>query len=242
MTVKTHSGTPKGYRVIEEAARLLQQMRFSQTHGAYAEGQFVAISVDPRWNDDLETFCVLISCYALGHRRVDWAMLPVHILPEDRKAGVHAIARLNTRGQTVLPRLQPGEYHLTLRLRTARVQSVLSQRSERLAAQGEDEEQEERRVWQGEGEDGAVLWTMEETEEGDVQIAFETSAAHLAGFVVTFSLVDAHSKAVRYSQRLTLEPTRTPGKWEGWCSLGSRADFPGPYELMFEVEPPDQTE
>jgi hypothetical protein len=75
-----------------------------------------------------------------------------------------------------------------------------------------------------------------------VQIAFETSEERLAGHIVIFSLVDPDSRQVHYHQRLTLKPTRTPGKWEGWCSLGSQTDFQGPYELVFEVEPPDETE
>ena len=39
---------------------------------------------------------------------------------------------------------------------------------------------------------------------------------------------------------VTLAPTRTPGKWEGWCSPGFRADFPGPYDLVCEILPPDE--
>lgn len=238
-TPEQQSGTPRGQQVIEETGRLLRQMRFSQDRGAYAEGQHVAVSVDPRWNEDSETIRVLISCYAFGHHRVDWAQLPVHVLPEGGRAGVYAIIRLDGRGQAVIPRLSPGEYCLSLRRKPIRVEPVLSRQLERLAAQGETD-LEERRVWRGEGEEGALLWTLEETEDGDVQIAFETNAQHLAGHVVIFSLVDPDSKQVQYRRRLTLEPTRTPGKWEGWCSLGARTEFQGPYELIFEVVPPEE--
>jgi hypothetical protein len=240
-TSKNQPQTQQGRQVIEEADRLLRQMRFSQNHGAYAEGQHVAVSVDPRWNEGDETFRVLISCYAFGHRRVDWAKLPVHVLPEGGGTGVHALIRLDVRGQATIPRLPPGEYRLSLRLKPARVEPVLSRQLERLAAQGEDE-QEERRVWRGEGEDGAILWSLEETEEGEVQVAFETNEAQFAGHIIFFSLVDPDTKQVQYSQRLTLEPTRTPGKWEGWCSIGSRTEFQGPYELVFEVVSPGEAE
>src|SRR5919198_613578 len=231
----------RGRQVIEEAAQLLQQMRFSQNHGAYAEGQYVAVSVDPRWTADSIAIHVLLTCYAFRHQRVDWAKLPVHVLPEGGGAGVHAIARLNARGQVVIPRLPPGDYRLSLRVRPARVEPVLYRPLESLAAQGEDE-QDERRLWRGEGEDGAIVWTVEETEEGDVQVAFETSEEKLAGHVIVFNLVDPNSKRVQYSRRLRLEPTRTPGKWEGWCSVGSRTEIQGPYELLFEVVPPGETE
>jgi hypothetical protein len=240
-TPEQQPGMPSGQQVIEETGRLLRQMRFSQNRGVYAEGQRVAVSIDPRWNEDDETIRVLISCYAFGHRRVDWAQLPVHVLPEGRGAGVYAIVRLDVRGQAVIPRLPPGEYRLSLRRKPTRVEPVLSRQLERLAAQGETD-LEERRVWSGEEEDGTLLWTFEETEDGDVQIAFETNAQQLAGHVVIFSLVDPDSKQVQYHRRLILETTRTPGKWEGWCSLGARAEFQGPYELSFEVVPPGEIE
>jgi hypothetical protein len=240
-TGEAQSQTQKGREAIEEAARLLRQMQFSQNHGAYAEGQHVAVSVDPRWNADQGTIRVLITCSAFGHRLVDWARLPIQVLPEGRGTGIAALARLDARGQTFIPTLPPGEYRLSLRLKPARVESVLSRRLEQLAAQGEAERKEPR-VWEGEGEDGAILWTLEETEDGDVQIAFETNEESLAGHDVVFSLVDPDSKRVQYSHRLTLEPARTLGKWEGWCSVGSQTDFQGPYELVFEVVPPDEAE
>src|SRR5215831_448093 len=173
---QTNDQPTRGRQVIEETAQLLRQMRFSSHQGAYAESQHVAVSVDPRWNKDDETLRVLITCYAFGHRSVDWGGLPVQVLPEE--GGVYAIVRLNGRGQAIIPRLPAGEYGLSLRTKPVRVALVLFRQPEHLAAQGEGE-QEERRVWRGEGEEGAVLWTIEETEEGDIQIAFETSAEQL---------------------------------------------------------------
>ena len=228
-----------GQPVIAEAARLLQEMRFSHLHGAYAEGQHVAVSVDPRWNSDADTFQTLISCIALGHRHIDWAQLPIRISPEQR-GGMHALSRLDARGQTLVPNLPPGEYRLTLRLKQIHTVPVLSQTIDRLAAQG-DEEDEERRVWRGESADGLVSWSLEETEEGEVQISFETQEAQLSDHVVTFQLLDPASKQTCYKQQLTFQPTRTPGKWEAWCGIGSQAEFPGPYELTFEIVSPDET-
>jgi hypothetical protein len=231
---------PQSQGVIEEAARLFQGVHFSHTHGAYAEGRHVAVSVDPRWNEDEETFRVLISCTVLGHRRVDWARLPVQISPVG-KGGMHALSRLDARGQTLVPRLPSGEYRLALRLKQAQAVPVLSHTVEKLAAQGEDDEHE-RRVWQGESEDGAITWSLEETEEGDVQIAFETKEERFAGHVLLFQLIDPTSKQTRYRRQLMLQPTRTPGKWEAWCSIGSYAEFPGPYELVFEMGVTEDTD
>lgn len=223
----------KGQRILEEAAQLLRQLRFSENRGGYAEGRRVAVSVDPRWNSDVETIRVLITCYPFGRRRADWATLPIQIQPEGGGSGVHALARLNTRGQATISRLPPGEYRLSLRLNLVQATPVLSRVIERLAAKELGEEAQERQVWRG--EDNAIVWTLEEIEEGEVQIAFETSDEGFAEAVVDFHLVDPTSRHVQYSQRLILAPTRTPGKWEGWCSIGSRANFPGPYELVFEV-------
>ena len=170
----------QGQATIEEAAHLFPRMRFSHRQGAYAEGRYVAISADPRWNADERTFCVQLSCFAFGHRRVPWDRLPIHIASEDSHSGIHVLTRLNARGQAFVPRLSPGDYRLTLRLRPTRRTSVLSAEPDRLAAQSADE-REERQVWQGESEDGTILWSIEAEEEGDVQVAFETSAERLAG-------------------------------------------------------------
>jgi len=221
--------------ILEEAMRLFQAMHFSHIHGAYAEGQYVAVSVDPRWNDNEETFRTMISCIALGHRRVDWERLPVQISPE-QGGGMHTLTRLDARGQALIPHLPPGEYRLALRLKQLRVAPVLSQPLEKLAAQGEDDAHE-RRVWQGKSEDGVITWSLEETEEGDVQIAFETQAAQLSGHTLIFQLLDPTNQQTRYSRQLVFQPTRTPNKWEAWCVIGSHSEFPGPYELMFALEP-----
>ncbi len=242
MTHKDQPKTPRGRRVIEEASQLLRQLRFSAHRGAYVEGQRVAISVDPRWNADQETVRVLVTCYPFGHQRTDWATLPVHVQPDGGTSGVHALARLDARGQTTIPRLPPGRYRLSLRLKPAQATPVLSRQIERLAAKEREDQETERQVWQGAGEDEAILWTLEETEEGEVQIAFETSDERFANSTIVFHLIDPLSKQTRYRRQLTLQPTRTPGKWEAWCSIGPHSEFPGPYELVFEVDAAEDTE
>jgi hypothetical protein len=237
MTLKNQPGAPRGRRVIEEAGQLLRQLRFSDHRGAYAEGARVAVSVDPRWNADQETFRALITCYPFGRRRTDWATLPIQVQPDGGVSGVSAFARLNPRGQVLIPQLPPGKYRLSLRFQPAQSAPVLARPLERLAAREQGVSETERQVWQG--EDNAIVWTLEETEEGEVQIAFETDEERFAEQTVIFYLIDPINGQVQHSQRLKLAPTRTPGKWEGWCAIGFRADFQGPYELVFEVAPPN---
>src|SRR5215471_17475452 len=116
MPSKTPGAQPprQGRSAMEETAQLLRQIRFSHRYGAYAEGQYVAVSVDPRWNDDETTFRAMVSCLAFGHRQVDWAHLPIIITPESG-GGTSVLARLTSRGQILLPSLLPGEYRLSLR-------------------------------------------------------------------------------------------------------------------------------
>ena len=240
MPTKTNQPGLAGQTVVNEAAALLQELQFSAQRGAYAEGEHVAVSVDPRWNTGNDSIRVLISCSAFGHRRVAWDKLPVRITP-DATDGMSALARLNARGQALVPNLPLGDYHLSLRLKPARGTTIVFERPERLAAKDVDEqdEEDERKVWQGENEEGDLFWTLEITEDGDVQVSFETNAERLAGHVVEFHLLDPNSTHVLASQRLTLEPTRRPGTWESWCSLGSQIDLGDAYELIFDVNPPD---
>lgn len=234
--------TLRGREVIEEAARSLRQMRLHANRGAFAEGKHVAVIVDPRWNEDNETIRVLITCYAFGHRRVDWEGLPIFVESQSEN-GVAWLCFLNRRGQAVVSNLPPGDYRLSTRLQPERVvPRVLEQQPEELAAlaaQGE-EVPRERRVWRG--SKGSVVWTVEETEDGEVQVAFETEEECLAQHRIVFHLVEPDSRRVQHSGQLTLEPASTPGKWEGWCSLGSRAEVKGPYELVFDVLPPGEKE
>lgn len=223
--------------LIDETARLLRRIHFSHAYGDYAESDAVAVSIDPRWNSGHDTFRALLSCMAFGHRQVEWEHLPVQVTPEGRGDGVHALIRLDAGGHGLIPRLPPGDYRLMLRAKLLRSVPVLAPRLDRLAAQGDEEE--ERRVRQGEGEDGAVQWSLEETEDGDMQVAFETQDERLAHASVLFHLLDATSKQVCYSRQLSFTPTRSPGKWEAWCSIGVREEFPGPYDLVFEIVLPD---
>ena len=49
-TTEEQSGAQRGRQVIEEAAWLLRQLRFSQHHGAYAEGQQVEAEIRAQGN------------------------------------------------------------------------------------------------------------------------------------------------------------------------------------------------
>lgn len=116
----------RGLEVVEEAARLVKQIRFSANRPAYTEGKHVAVSVDPRWSDDNQTVNVLITCFALGHQQVDWEGLRVNIERREEEHSVTWLSFLNARGQAVRSELPVGEeYSLSL---AYRVKSQIAER------------------------------------------------------------------------------------------------------------------
>ena len=123
--------------IISEATQLLRGMSFWSNRGAYAEGRYVAISVDPHWSDDLDTIQVALTCYAFG-QQVDWRQLPIIARPASA-AHPYGVARLNARGQAILRRLQPDDYRLDVPERYGRsdVPLPISAQHGRLAAASE---------------------------------------------------------------------------------------------------------
>jgi hypothetical protein len=239
MTQNTmHREQPKplqGREVIEEAARLLRQMRFSANRGATAKGRYVTVNIDPRWNTDHQTIAVLITCYALGHRRVDWEGLPVFVRPES-SGEFGWIQFLNARGQAILPRLLQGDYRLSTSLQYGRSNEPvpLSKHAPGLAAAPDAVEtavQLEPHVY--ESADGRMRATVRQTRAGTTEVAFETNDESLAGATVRFAFVQESGK-VELNAEVKLESVGGEQRlwenyWEGVVKLSE------PCELVFEV-------
>lgn len=236
-TTKQQPRAVRGQEVIEEAARLIRQMRFSANRGAYAEGKHVAVSLDPRWNDDKETISVLITCYAFGHRQVDWVGQPVFILGEK----VSAVSKFNLRGQAIQAGLPPGDYRLTtspvygrsvapVPLPT-RVQALAATGTARARGVAEKEGLLEPVVY--ESVDGRVRATVRQTKTGKTEVAFETNDETLAGATVRFAFVE-ESGRVELSDEVKLEPVEGEERlWEGYRE--ELVEPSEPCELVFEV-------
>lgn len=223
----------RGREVIEEAGRLLRQMHFSANRGAYAEGQHVAVSVDPRWNDDNKTISVLITCHAFGHRQVDWAGLPVFVLPEGGRTEVPLPPRLDSRGQAVITKLPLGDYRLS-----ASAQWGVSGEPAPLAQKGPWS-----RVYST--HDGQAKVMVARTVTGELVVAGETDNPHLAGATVRFSLVRKGEPLTQLSGELILKPCEEqPNLWEGrWVyqtQLGLAAAGEEENEFVFCVLSPSE--
>src|SRR5262245_35585490 len=129
----------RGLEVVEEAAKLIKQIRFSANRPAYTEGKHVAVSVDPRWSEDNETIKVLITCYGLGHQQVDWEGLRMNIDRWEDGRRVTWLAFLNARGQAVRDGLPVGgEYSLSLpyRVKSHIAERILSSPQRQIRSRG----------------------------------------------------------------------------------------------------------
>ncbi len=229
----------QGHEVVREAAQLLSRMSFWSNRGAYAEGRYVAISVDPRWDEDNETIQVLLTCYTLGQQQVDWQALPVITRPAGQRS-VYGIARLNARGQGRMTHLQPDDYRLVVPERYGRSEAPLPFSSGGvqgdLAAATEDPEASfEPQIY--DAPDGSIRAAVRRSFEGTTIVAFETSEADLTGVVVYFAFVLASGETL-YSATVAFVPVEEePGlleaRWE------ADIEFPGHCTFEFGVLPRD---
>lgn len=256
------SSTVRGIEAIDEAAMLLRRVRFSANSPAYAEGERVAVSVDPRWSDDSESLRVLITCYGLAVQPVDWEGLRINIELKKDDHNIAWLAFLNTRGQAVREGLPAGgEYSLSLpcRVKSHIVGPLFSNPSRQIRKRGgirwnydSDETtngsgradevvavkefgDEERTIGM------SLLCEVRETEEGEVQVRVETGEER-ANPRLAINLIESRSGRVQCSGVLTLVPATTAGKWEGRLTLGKSSEVTRPYDLVFEEWTSDDTE
>jgi hypothetical protein len=189
------------------------------------QGRYVAISVDPRWEEDHATIQVVLTCHAFGHPQVDWQGLPVIARPAGQgvagPGNVYGMTWLDARGQGRMTRLQPDDYRLLVPERYGRGAEPLpfgiSQAQGNLAAATEEpDEPFEPHIYTS--PDGSLLATVRRTPDSTTIVAFETSDAALAGAAVYFAFV-LESGEILHSATVELAPVEEePGlleaRWE----------------------------
>jgi hypothetical protein len=227
----------QGRDILTEATQLLSQMSFWSNRGAYAEGRYVAISVDPRWNEDRQTIQVTLTCYAFGHQQVDWQGLPIIAQPAATRHP-YGITHLDARGQGRMARLPPDDYRLFVLEHYGQGEEPMpfdaDLTSGHLAAASEQPEGSfDLQLY--ESPDGSVRATVRQTLDETTIVAFETREADLAGAVVYFAFVLAsgdiwHSASVQFSP-VEEEPGLLEARWE------AEIEFTEPCTFEFGVIP-----
>jgi len=114
MLSNTGSIPSSNNHIIEETQALLAKLRFTYSSSASIEGQYVSIHVDPRQNDDGQTFRVLVTIYAFGQPEINWREYQVCVNHLDSVVSQRYFATLNQRGQAQFPDIWQGEYALEL--------------------------------------------------------------------------------------------------------------------------------
>lgn len=98
-------------RLLAEAAAMMQRMVFSTASGGSLCGERVQTVADPRWDDDVQAYRLLLQCYAPGYDSRVWAGMPVVLRAVDDDTPRY-VTRLDGRGRAVVPALPQGEYGL----------------------------------------------------------------------------------------------------------------------------------
>lgn len=217
-------------KALDEALRLLRQLRFAANRSAFVKGEWVTISVDPRWSHDHTQLEVLVACHAVGRLQVDWQQLAVAAQSEDGKRSTFP-RPFNAYGKAMIPSLVPGQYSLHSYEATGRVRVVDHAGFAALAAAGDGDEGE---VSVSTSRDGRIRTTVSPTDSG-VEVAFETNAPELAEVQVSFALVP-HGKTGAEPKMLTVTLKPVPGKSELWEGVREVPGLPAQrYELVYEV-------
>lgn len=189
-------------QALEEVANFLCQMRFSANHGACAEGEHVAVTVDPRWNKD-NTFQVLIHCHAFGHWQVDWEGLAVFVEAEG-EGDASRVCFLNAQGLARIPSLVPGAYRLCAGYRLGPDDAYLPLNIPTAWSRAYP------------SLDERLTLTIGRRPTGEFVVAAETRDPLLANGTVRFSFVDPVTLGVHMRQTLTLKPhAEQKNLWEG---------------------------
>jgi hypothetical protein len=221
----------QGEEILREAAQLLNQLSFWPNRGAYAEGRYVAISVDPRWEGDNQTIKVVLTCYAFGHGQADWRALPVLARPL-LESGPYGMARLNERGQGIMTHLQPDDYRLFVPERYTRSEAPLPfgfshDHGDLAAATENDNESFEPQIY--ESRDNRVIATVRRLHDGATVVAFETWEANLSGATVYFAFVlpsgDILQDAMVALKPVEEQPGLLEARWEAEVEFTERCTF-----------------
>ncbi len=223
---------------VRDAIKLLQGLEFSTEEGIVVGGEHVRVVITPRWNG-FDAFRLMLTCYAFGDRKVEWAGLPVRLTVADNSRSPVFIFRVNPRGQAIIDNVPGGEYKVSVMATyfggSEEPVFVPASNLEQLAAAGEELEQSwPEPMMTCTSNDARLIAVPEIDTSGNAMITFESRNDIRMDGTVRFALIDSSGKVV-FADELVLERDDTHGiwtaHWEGQPGLNM------PVNLVFDFLP-----
>jgi WD40 repeat protein len=235
----------QGSEVLQEAEILLEKMRFHPGRGDFAQGQYVAILIDPQVEAD-QTMLVQITCWARGHQTVDWRRLVAWVRYRQEGIERFRLVSLDSRGRGYLRSLPPTQCLIRMGsrgeasiphpgplARQSRRGSLATPCAAAAAAAPPDVVSECLHIC--DSLDGKITATVRRVVDG-IEIAFETRAPDMAKRSISFALVASRTGRILLGEEVLLETVPAdPESWEGtWRGM---VDCDEPSRFLFQVSP-----
>ena len=230
-------------QALKELVQIVHGLSFDTAYGVSKRGRYVHVTADPQWSDSEGAFSVLITCFPIGHQVMAVQALPIIIQSTDGSSCAY-VARLDQRGQTIIPRLPAGAYRCQVSALWCYSPSPvvghaegIGQIPETLAAS--DDEQEEQVLVVPDtytSNDKRVSVTPSQLESGRTALDFETAHRDLSNYIVRFAFVYPSGEVLYTGEGILQQEDSRPlwvMHWEGQVS------DEGECELLFQVFPPD---
>lgn len=220
--------------VINETSRLLSLINFSADCPAYAEGSYVAISVDLHYTDHEENMKALITCLSLGSSIVEWEGLRINI-DKQNDGNITWIAFLDSRGQTIRSLPVSGEYTLSLPhgMRSQVIRRAVNPpiRARHSVGHG-DREDATPKPFEKEGQflEGSLSWRIKANDSGEVRLSIWSADPEMENLDIIFSLIESGSGRLHHCGKATI---RAEARAES-VLLDSVADINNAYDLVIE--------
>ncbi len=223
---------------VRDAIKLLQGLEFSTEEGIVVGGEHVRVVITPRRNE-LDDFHLMLTCFAFGDRKVEWAGLPVRLTAVANSRSPVFIFRVNPRGQAIIDNVPGGEYKLSIMATyfggSEEPLFFPNSNIEQLVASGKETLQSwPEPMLTCTSNDAQLMAIPEVGTSGQTRISFESSSDVQMDGMVRFALIDNSGKVV-FAEELVLERDEIH---DIWASLWEgQLDLKAPVNLVFDFSP-----
>lgn len=198
----------RGQDIIDEVKAWIESLLIAIPGGSYSEGELASILIDSLINED-ETYSLLITCIARGHRLVDWQSQKLLLDRVDDETETW-IADIDTRGQVRFRSLPAGTYSFALISNNPPAPQPVKGSASLVAARGSS-----RQVYRTEDEPvTATVITDSDSSGTQITITFSTNEASLDGSVIQFTYYSSAGEvAGQEDLNMRLDPDAQPPRW-----------------------------